>query len=124
MIRKIDTEMMRLIVNVFLQKYDMTIINYFLSVFIFMVVLFFYVHILFHYKVGNDLEIYEISDVCKDKLEEICDIRQPVIFEISDNELNLCKTTTLEYVTKVYGAFDVKIKGGNNEAEMVPLNIK
>ena len=109
MIRKIDTEMVRLIVNVFLQKYDMTIINYFLSVFIFMVVLFFYVHILFHYKVGNDLEIYEISDVCKDKLEEICDIRQPVIFEITDNELNLCKTTTLEYVTKVYGAFDVKI---------------
>jgi hypothetical protein len=89
-----------------------------------MVVLFFYVHILFHYKVGNELEIYEISDVCKDKLEEICDIRQPVIFDITDSELNLCKTSTLEYVTKVYGAFDVKIKGTSNETDMVPLNMK
>jgi len=116
--------MMRIDGNVFLQKYVMTIINYFLCIFIFMVVLFFYVHILFHYKVGNELEIYEISDVCKDKLEEICDIRQPVIFDITDSELNLCKTSTLEYVTKVYGAFDVKIKGTSNETDMVPLNMK
>lgn len=114
----------RLIGNVFLRNYVMTIINYFLSIFIFTTVLFFYVHILFHYKVGDELEIYEISDICKDKLEEICDIRQPVIFDIVDSELNLCKTASMDYITKLYGAFDVKIKGTNAELDLVPLNMK
>jgi hypothetical protein len=89
------------------------------------IVLFFYVHILFHYKIGNELEIYEINDVCKDKLEEICDIRQPVIFDIVGDETTLCKTTNLEYITKLYGAFDIKIKNiADTEKIMsVPLSI-
>ena len=29
----------------------------------------------------NDLEVYEIEQPSKDKLEEICDLRQPVIFD-------------------------------------------
>ena len=117
---------MRINVNVFLQNYFMTIINFFLIIFIFMVVLFFYVHFLFHYKVSNEMEVYEISDLCKNKLEEICDIRQPVIFDISGDELNLCKIASLENVTKIYEAFDVKIgiRSDRNDTVMVSLNIK
>ena len=52
-----------------------------LSVLIFCIVLFIYLHINFHLKVSNDLEVYEIEQPSKEKLEEICDIRQPVIFD-------------------------------------------
>jgi hypothetical protein len=49
-------------------------------------VLFLYLHIHFHLKRSNDLEVYEIDDPSKDKLEEICDIRQPVIFDFEESE--------------------------------------
>ena len=49
--------------------------------FIFCLVLFIYLHIQFHLKKTEDLEMYEIDDPSKDKLEEICDIRQPVLFD-------------------------------------------
>ena len=101
----------------------MNILKYFTSIFIFVLVLFLYVHILFHYKVGNELEIYEISDVCKDKLEEICDIRQPVIFDMIED--NISKTTSLSYISKTYDAFDVKIQDVLTEEcqDSIPLNM-
>ena len=49
---------------------------------IFCLVLFLYIHIQFHLKTGEDLEIYEIDDPSKDRLEEICNLRQPVLFKI------------------------------------------
>jgi len=48
------------------------------AVLIFCVILFFYLHIYFHMKTSNDLEVYEIDQPSKDKLEEVCDLRQPV----------------------------------------------
>ena len=48
---------------------------------IFCLVLFFYLHIQFHLKTGEDLEMYEIDQPSKDRLEEICDLRQPVLFD-------------------------------------------
>ena len=51
------------------------------SMIIFCLVLFLYLHIFFHLKTSNDLEIYEIEQPSKDKLEEICDLRQPVRFD-------------------------------------------
>ena len=49
--------------------------------FIFCLVLFIYLHIQFHLKTGEDLEMYEIEQPSKEKLEEICDVRQPVLFD-------------------------------------------
>ena len=51
------------------------------TVLIFCIVLFIYIHINFHLRTSDDLEVYEIDQPSKDKLEEICDIRQPVIFD-------------------------------------------
>ena len=53
----------------------------FIGFFIFCLVLFIYLHIQFHLKTGEDLEMYEIEQPSKDKLEEICDLRQPVLFD-------------------------------------------
>ena len=79
-----------------------------IGVFIFCLVLFIYLHIQFHLKKGNDLEIYEIEDVSKDKLEEICDIRQPVLIDF-DNQ-KIVETTSRKYILENYHAFEIKIR--------------
>jgi hypothetical protein len=82
--------------------------NIFLTIFIFALVLFLYLHIYFHHKVSNDLEVYTIEQPSKEKLEEICDFRQPVIFDFENAQLKEnCNLATLE---DVYGAFDIKIR--------------
>lgn len=79
-----------------------------ISVLIFCIVLFIYLHINFHLRTSNDLEVYEIEQPSKEKLEEICDLRQPVIFNYSvGGLLNECNIDILE---KNYGAFDIKVR--------------
>ena len=78
------------------------------SILIFCIVLFIYIHINFHFKVSDDLEVYEIDQPSKDKLEEICDLRQPVIFDYNvDGLINEC---SLDNISKNYGAFDIKVR--------------
>ena len=61
--------------------------NYLISFFIFCLVLFLYLHIYYQLKTSNDLEVFTIQNPSKDKLEEICDIRQPVIFDFNSEEI-------------------------------------
>jgi len=82
------------------------------SFFIFFLVLFAYLHIQFHLKTSDDLEIYEIDDVSKDKLEEICDIRQPVLFDYNDEKI--IETTNSRFILKNYPAFEIKIRNIND----------
>ena len=59
-------------------------------------------------KISNDLEVYTIDRPTKDKLEEICDLRQPVIFDYHNQELlDKCNLSNLE---EQYGAFDIKLR--------------
>ena len=48
--------------------------KFMLIVLIFVIVLFLYLHIFFHIKTSNDLEVYECETADKDKLEEICGV--------------------------------------------------
>jgi hypothetical protein len=76
--------------------------------FIFCIVLFIYLHVQFHLKTSNDLEMYELDQASKHKLEEICDIRQPVLFDF-DN-LKMIETSNKNYISNNYHAFEVKIR--------------
>lgn len=87
-------------------------IKYFIGLFIFCLVLFLYLHINYHLKTSNDLEVYTIERPSKDKLEEICDIRQPVIFEF--NNERLLESCTLRNLDDNYGAFDVNLRDVTN----------
>jgi len=59
-------------------------------------------------KTSNDLEIYEIDYPSKDKLEEICDLRQPILFNFQNERiLESCQRNN---ILDTYGAFDVKIR--------------
>ena len=93
--------------------------------FIFCLVLFIYLHVQFHLKTSEDLEMYEIDDPSKDKLEEICDIRQPVLFDF-DNQ-KIMENSNKTYIANNYHAFEVKIrnvKDTNNDTELyMPLPI-
>ena len=91
--------------------------------FIFCLVLFIYLHVQFHLKTSNDLEMYEIDQASKEKLEEICDIRQPVLFDF-DNQ-KIMENSNKNYIAHNYHAFEVKIrnvKETNNDTEQyMPL---
>lgn len=82
--------------------------NIIFIVLIFCSVLFLYIHIYFHLKKSNDLEVYEIVQPSKDKLEEICDLRQPVLFDYYNE--GLLEACSRENILDVYGAFDIKIR--------------
>ncbi len=82
--------------------------NIIFSILIFCIVLFIYIHAFFHLKKSEDLELYEIDLPSKTKLEEICDIRQPVVFNFDNHRLN--ETCVRGAILDTYGAFDIKIR--------------
>jgi hypothetical protein len=86
--------------------------KFFISFFIFCLVLFIYLHVIFHLKTSEDLEIYEIDQPSKDKLEEICDIRQPVLFEFECDKI--IENSNKTYITNNYHAFEIKIRNVND----------
>ena len=94
--------------------------------FVFCIILFFYLHIHFHLKTSNDLEIYEIEQASKDKMEEICDLRQPVLFDCDEDTDKITKTTSKSYLLDNYPIFEVKIresteKDNSDENMFLPL---
>ena len=78
---------------------------------IFCIILFLYLHIQFHLKTSDDLEIYEIEQASKDKVEEICDLRQPVLLDFPDEEdlQKIINTTNKQFLLDNYPVFEVKI---------------
>jgi len=55
--------------------------NYIVHFFIFVTVLFLYIHIVDQYKKSEDLEIYEADYYDNTQFQEICHIRQPFLFD-------------------------------------------
>lgn len=92
-----------------------------IAFFIFCVILFFYLHIQFHLKTSNELEIYEIEQASKDKMEEICDLRQPVLFDCDEDTDKITKTTNKAFLLENYPIFEVKVRQPDSEAMLLPL---
>ena len=96
-----------------------------LIVLIFTTVLFFYLHIIYHLKKSNDLEIYDIITPSKNELEEICNYRQPVIFDYKNDSSN---NINLDLLARNYSSFDLNVrnsKSNTTEEELyIPYKIK
>lgn len=92
-----------------------------ISFFIFCLVLFIYLHIQFHLKTSNDLEIYELDDASKEKLEEVCDMRQPVIFNYDDEKV--IETTNKNFISDNYSSFEIKIRNINETGKSSELYV-
>ena len=87
--------------------------NIIISLFVFVFVLFLYLHIFFHIKVSDDLEVFEVSNLSKERLEEICDLRQPVTFYLN---LDCFKNLYLDNVLETYSAFDIKLRDVSSQS--------
>jgi hypothetical protein len=56
--------------------------HFFFSVLIFLLILCFYIHLQYQYKTSDDLEIYELDYTTNKQLQEICHLKQPVLFQM------------------------------------------
>jgi len=91
--------------------------RFLMTLLIFLIILTLYFHIVYHLKKSNDLDIYETIYTNKQQLENICKLRQPIIFNYLD--LPSCERETL------LSSFPNKeINVINNESrETIPLKI-
>ena len=96
--------------------------NIILSIIIFGIVFFLYLHIYYHFKINNDLEILTIDGISKDTLEDVCNLRQPTLFKFQKkNNFNLL---TFSNILKNYPTFDIKIKNTQKIDELpLPVSI-
>ena len=76
-----------------------------------------YIHIMYQLKTSDDLEIYEIAMPNKTKLEEVCNLKQPVLFEYSEETIANCTLRTLEE----YSAFEVMVFDTDYTGVPLPL---
>ena len=81
-----------------------------INILILCVVLFTYIHIYNHIKTSNYLEIYEIENPSKDKLEDLIAIKQPVVL----NNMNL-SNITIDYLKTNYPTFELSLYSKEND---------
>lgn len=55
--------------------------TFFVTFLIFIILLFLYIHINDQYKKSEDLEIYEMDYISNANLQEVCNVKQPILFE-------------------------------------------
>jgi len=83
-----------------------------MSFVIFILVLFLYIHITAHYKKSEDLEIYEADYNTAKQLQEICDLKQPVLFDIKPIKPDVLDRNSLEQIEHASekSSFEIHIK--------------
>lgn len=78
-------------------------------IFIFLIILFLYIHITSQYKRSEDLEIYEMDYTTNTHLQEVCDVKQPVLFNHEANFPEFFDEITIDSLA-LSGINDVKLK--------------
>lgn len=87
--------------------------EFLIYIFIFLLVLFLYIHITYQYKRSEDLEIYELDYISNKHLQEVCDVKQPVLFNFKPIDDPLFVTIQMNIVDNDE-TNDVKIKDSND----------
>ena len=80
------------------------------------ITLFLYIHIYNQIKTSNYLEVYEIENISKDKFEELCDLKQPLLI----NNIGLLNFD-IPYIQNNYGSFDIKITNKDTSDMFLPM---
>lgn len=99
-----------------------------ITIFIFLIVLFLYLHVQFQLKTSNELEIYEIeNELTKEKMEEICDLRQPIVLHTTEELSQLIPIFSKSNLLQEYSSYEIKIRNKKNigtiEDLFIPLQI-
>jgi len=96
----------------------MLIMNTLLTLLTICIVVVVYMHVVYQLKTSNDLELFELDTPIKTKLEEVCNLRQPLLFPYSENDINqLTPAKLLEYK-----AFDVTVYDSSYNSSLISLN--
>ena len=80
---------------------------------IFIVILFLYIYIVNQYKKSEDLDIYEMDFSDNNHLQEVCDIRQPIIFQFQNIHPKLFSEMNVAKISK-YHSYDVHVKDAHD----------
>lgn len=84
------------------------------SILIFLIVLFLYLHIQYQFKTSSELEIYEIEhEITKNKLEEICDLRQPIILDCTEEMFDVINETNKKNICDKFSTYEIKLRNKN-----------
>ena len=78
-------------------------------------------------KTSDDLEVYTIERPSKETLEEICNIRQPVVFEFNNERLTIYNKGRIELEGRpsaLKRSFENIIQNGLTYGEKVSVNIQ
>lgn len=95
-----------------------------LNILIFLIVLFLYIHINFYLTTSNYLEIYEVEFQSKEKFEELCNLKQPLLIKnfIFDDDY-LLNNFNLTNINSNYGNFDIKLYTKENSSIPIYLDL-
>jgi hypothetical protein len=81
---------------------------------IFIIILFLYIHITQQYKYSEDLEIYEMDYTDNIHLQEVCNLKQPILFEYKNIYPEFFDNITPEILSHKYGPYDINVKDIND----------
>ena len=98
----------------------------FFGILIFCIVLFLFIHIQFHLKTSDDLEVFEVDSCSRERLHEVCDLRQPVLFEMDTSQF--IDNISITKLLAMYYAFDIKVRNTKefdlNSELFIPFSLK
>ena len=85
--------------------------NFYIHILLFILILFFYIHIVHQYKRSEDLEIYEMDYSSNAQLQEVCEIKQPILFEYKSVAPEFYEKVTYDdLLADPYANIDIKVK--------------
>lgn len=87
--------------------------NSLITLCIFIIILFLYIHIANQYKKTDELEIYETDFTDKKHLDDVCELKQPVLIDMKDILPDLFSNISPETVAQ-FSHHDINIKDTND----------
>jgi hypothetical protein len=82
------------------------------------IVVFIYIHIYDQFKTSNYLEIYEMDNISKERFEELCELKQPLLL----NNINIVNFD-LSNIKENFGNFDVKLINKEAKDTIIPVKL-
>jgi hypothetical protein len=85
--------------------------EFFFHFLIFVLILFLYIHIIHQYKRSEDLEIYEMDYSSNSHLQEVCDLKQPTLFEFKSVSPTFYESLTYhDLLADNFSNYDIRVK--------------
>jgi hypothetical protein len=88
------------------------------GIFIFLIILTLYLHVSYHLKTSNEDAVYETTFQSKEQLDNICKLRQPIVFDY--HIIPFCQK---EYLIDKYGNTSILIKNVDT-SDYIPYKLK